>query len=176
MDRRRKQHGLATGWIHETEPEVGDSLHGPRDRGSEPDGDQHSTVLGPHWRAEAHVPVMSNVLMRRTLPPAAGIRAIRDPSTNWSVGSQVAVGQVAGRVGARGLVDGLDLDLDGAPAAPASFVEAAVHEESVEPGIEPVRVTKPGQVPPGSNEGVLDRVARELRVPQDESRGRVQPG
>ena len=46
----------------------------------------------------------------------------------------------------------------------------------MEPGIEPVRITKSGQVPPGSHEGVLDRVARELRVPQDEARGRVQPG
>ena len=49
-----------------------------------------------------------------------------------------------------------------------------MHEESVEPGVEPVRVTKPGQVPPGSKKGVLDRVARELRVPEDEARGRVQ--
>ena len=51
----------------------------------------------------------------------------------------------------------------------------AVDEQSVEPGVEPVRVTKPGQVTPGANEGVLDRVARELRVPEDEARGRVQP-
>jgi hypothetical protein len=46
----------------------------------------------------------------------------------------------------------------------------------VEPGIEPVRITKSGQVPPGSHQGVLDRVARELRVPEDEARGRVQAG
>ena len=52
---------------------------------------------------------------------------------------EVTVGQVAGRVGARGLVDGLDLDLDGAAPSPAGLVEAAVHEESMEPGIEPVR-------------------------------------
>ena len=45
----------------------------------------------------------------------------------------------------------------------------------MEPGIEPVRITKPGQVPPGSHQRVLDRVARELRVPKDEARGRVQP-
>ena len=46
----------------------------------------------------------------------------------------------------------------------------------MEPGIEPVRVTQPGQVAPGSHQGVLDRVARELAVPEDEARGRVQPG
>ena len=37
-------------------------------------------------------------------------------------------------------------------------------------------ITKPGQVTPGSHQGVLDRVARELAVPEDEARGRVEPG
>ena len=64
----------------------------------------------------------------------------------------------------------------GPPPAPAGLVEAGVHEEAVEPGVEPVRVTKPGQVTPGSHQGVLDRIARELAVPQDEARGRVEPG
>ena len=35
---------------------------------------------------------------------------------------------------------------------------------------------KPGEVLPGAHQGVLDRVARELAVPEDEARGRVQPG
>src|SRR4051794_15639883 len=74
-----------------------------------------------------------------------------------------------------GLVDGIDLDLDGASPAPARLVEAAVDEETMEPGVEPVRVAKPGQVSPGTYQRVLDRVARELRVPKDEARGRVQP-
>ena len=47
--------------------------------------------------------------------------------------------------------------------------------QSMEPGVEPVRVAKPGQVPPGSDERLLDRVARELRVPEDQAGGRVQP-
>lgn len=89
---------------------------------------------------------------------------------------EVAVGEVAGRVGAGGLVDLDHLDLDG-PAAPAArLVEAGVHEEAMEPGIEAVRVTKPGQVPPRAQQGVLDGVACELRVAKDESRGRVQAG
>jgi uncharacterized protein len=45
----------------------------------------------------------------------------------------------------------------------------------MEPGIEPVRVTKTGQVAPGADERFLDRVARELRVPEDEAGRRVQP-
>ena len=35
-------------------------------------------------------------------------------------------------------------------ASTVGLVEAAVDEEPVQPGVEPVRVTKPGQVPPGS--------------------------
>ena len=34
---------------------------------------------------------------------------------------------------------------------------------------------RPGQVPPGADEGVLDRVSRELAVPEDQAGGRVQP-
>ena len=54
-------------------------------------------------------------------------------------------------------------------------IDAGVNGQPVEPGIEPVGVAQPGQVPPGSHHGLLDRVARELRVPEDETGGRVQP-
>jgi hypothetical protein len=50
-----------------------------------------------------------------------------------------------------------------------------VDDESVEPGLEPVRITQCGQVPPGSKVSILDRVARELRVAEDQSGRRVQP-
>ncbi len=103
-------------------------------------------------------------------------RAVLRVETDERPLNEVAVGQVAGRVGASGLVDSLNLHLDWPTASPTGLVEAGVHEESVQPGIEPFRITKSGQVPPGAHEGVLDRVARELRVPEDESRGRVQTG
>ena len=45
----------------------------------------------------------------------------------------------------------------------------------MEPGVEPVRVAQARKVAPGSDERLLDRIARELRVPEDESGGRVQP-
>ena len=45
----------------------------------------------------------------------------------------------------------------------------------MQPGLEPVRVAKTRKVAPGADESLLDRVARELRVPKDETRGRVQP-
>lgn len=45
----------------------------------------------------------------------------------------------------------------------------------MEPGVEPIGVTQPRQVPPGSDECLLDRVAGQLRVPEDEAGGPVQP-
>jgi hypothetical protein len=45
----------------------------------------------------------------------------------------------------------------------------------MEPGLKPFRVAKPGQVPPGSKEGVLDRVSRELAISEDQPGGCVQP-
>ena len=88
---------------------------------------------------------------------------------------QLAVGEVAGVVGRRGSVDGVELDFDRTPSPAPGEVEAGVHGKAMEPGIEPLRVAKPGQVSPGSNERLLDRVARELRVPEDEPGRRVQP-
>ena len=38
----------------------------------------------------------------------------------------------------------------------------------MEPGVEPARVAKPGKVPPGAHEGVLDHVVRELAVSDDQ--------
>jgi hypothetical protein len=45
----------------------------------------------------------------------------------------------------------------------------------MEPGVEPIRIAQSGQVPPGTDHSLLDRVARELRVPDDQSGRRVQP-
>ena len=56
----------------------------------------------------------------------------------------------------------------------AGQVEAGVDGEATEPGIEPVWVTQPRQISPGSDEGLLDRVAGQLRVPEDEPSGPVQ--
>ena len=45
----------------------------------------------------------------------------------------------------------------------------------MEPGVEPVGVAQRRQVPPGSDEGVLGRVLREVGVAKEESSDRVQP-
>ena len=57
----------------------------------------------------------------------------------------------------------------------ARDVEAGVDGQAMEPGIEPVGVAQARQVSPCPEERLLDRVARELRVPEDEPGRRVQP-
>ena len=59
-------------------------------------------------------------------------------------------------------------------ASTASQVETRIDKQSVEPGIEPVRIAKSAQVLPCLERRLLDRVARELRVPEDQPGGRVQ--
>jgi hypothetical protein len=67
------------------------------------------------------------------------------------------------------------LDLDRAPASTPDRIDAGAEDQSVEPGVEPIGITQARQVPPGSDVGILDRVSRELLVPEDESGRRVQP-
>ena len=56
-----------------------------------------------------------------------------------------------------------------------SEVETGVDDEAVQPGFEPVEIAQSRQLSPGSDERLLDRVARELRVPEDQPSGSVQP-
>ena len=54
-------------------------------------------------------------------------------------------------------------------------VDRSVHRESVQPGVEVVRIAQPGQVAPGAHQGLLDGISREVRVPEDDPGDRVQP-
>jgi hypothetical protein len=87
----------------------------------------------------------------------------------------LAVGQRARKVGRRGRIKGSDLDFDRSSTTTADDVETGVDGQPMQPGIEPVRVAQTRQVTPGADECLLDRVARELRIPKDEASGRVQP-
>ena len=73
------------------------------------------------------------------------------------------IGVADGNVG-----HGSQLDLDHPAAAPPQDAEAGTNGDAVDPGVERVRVAQPGQVPPGPDERLLDRVARELRVVEDQ--------
>ena len=88
---------------------------------------------------------------------------------------ELPIGQRAGQVGRGGHVDGRKLDLDGAPSTAPDLVETGIDGQAMEPGVEPIGVTQPRQVAPGSDEGLLDRVAGQLRIPEDEAGGPVQP-
>jgi hypothetical protein len=68
-----------------------------------------------------------------------------------------------------------ELDLDGPTLSTAHGIEAGVDGQSMEPGVEALRITQSGKVAPGSDVGILDRVARELRVPEDEAGDSFQP-
>lgn len=88
---------------------------------------------------------------------------------------QLAIGERAGDVVRRRRVEWRELDLDHPALAAPDEIQAGIDDESVQPGVEAVRVAKPGQVAPGADESLLDRVARELRVAEDQSSRRVQP-
>jgi hypothetical protein len=67
------------------------------------------------------------------------------------------------------------LDFDDPPSPAARLVETGVHGEAIQPSIEPVGFPKLREVPPGSDQPLLDRIACELRVPEDEASCAVQP-
>ena len=54
------------------------------------------------------------------------------------------------------------------------FAIAGAHQETTEPGVEPVGVTERGELAPGGHERLLGRVLGELRVPQDETRDGIE--
>ena len=87
----------------------------------------------------------------------------------------VAIDDRGREVGDGGVVDRGQLDLDRAVAPTARDIDAGIDDEPAEPGIEPIGVAEPGQVAPGAEEAVLDRVMREIRVPEDQSGRCVQP-
>ena len=78
-------------------------------------------------------------------------------------------------IGRGGRIDRVSSTSIGAPSPAPSEVETGIDGQSMEPGVEPVRVAETRQVAPGADERLLDRVARELRVPEDEAGRRVQP-
>ena len=88
---------------------------------------------------------------------------------------ELAVCERTGVVGLCGRVNRAQLDLDRAPAPAPQEVETGVDDQAVQPGFEPVGIAESRQLSPGSNECLLDRVARELRVPEDQPSGSVQP-
>ncbi len=86
---------------------------------------------------------------------------------------RVTVGEESKRIATDGRCKVGERHLDDAPLSAAGFVDGRVHEQAMEPGVEPVGIAQPRQVSPGPDQALLDRVARELGVPEDEASGRV---
>src|SRR6188472_4325804 len=102
-------------------------------------------------------------------------RPVARVQTGEGLVEQLAVGEGTRHVVRGRCVDRGELDLDDPTLAAADEVETGIDEQSMEPGVEPLRVTETGQITPGADERLLDRVARELRVAEDQPGGRVQP-
>ena len=87
----------------------------------------------------------------------------------------VAIGEAPDMSATAGAWIGRELHLDGPPSTTACLVDAGVDGQSMEPGVESVGIAKLREIPPRPDEAFLDRVACELRVPEDEAGGLVQP-
>ena len=79
---------------------------------------------------------------------------------------EIAIGDHRCDVGGRRSIERRQLDLDRTPAAASNRVDAGAKDQAVEPGLEPVRIAQRRKVPPGPDEALLDRVSRELVVPE----------
>jgi tRNA dimethylallyltransferase len=60
-----------------------------------------------------------------------------------------------------------DRDRDWTAPSPAKFGPAGVDERPIEPGVEALRIAQCSELPPGPDDGLLERVFRRVRVPQD---------
>jgi phage gp37-like protein len=88
---------------------------------------------------------------------------------------QFTIREVARQIRRRRHVDRRQVDLDRTPPTTPGEIETRVDEQAMQPGVEPIRIAQSRQISPNADEGVLDRVTRELRVPQNEAGCRVQP-
>jgi hypothetical protein len=88
---------------------------------------------------------------------------------------QLPIGMVGRLVRCGRSVQRRELDLDDAPSAFAGLIKTRIDRKSAEPGFEPIGISKLREIPPSSDQRLLDRVACELGVPKDEAGGFVQP-
>jgi succinyl-CoA synthetase beta subunit len=85
----------------------------------------------------------------------------------------VAVGEHRSAV-AGGKVDGGEINVEAVPAKASRLVDAGSHEETVQPGVEAIRVAERGQVAPSPDERVLHRVPGLFPIPENEASGGIQ--
>ncbi len=88
---------------------------------------------------------------------------------------QVAVRGDDRDVGGRRAIRRSEFDLDRPSTATTEDIDARTGDEAAQPPLEPIRIAKRRQAAPCPDEPVLDRVSRELVVPEDQAGGSVQP-
>ena len=88
----------------------------------------------------------------------------------------VAVGDARFKAVDRGSGQGSELDVDAVATEPACLIDAGTDDQSVEPGVESIRVAKRGQITPGLEERVLHGILGLLVVPEDQPGGGIQAG
>ena len=88
---------------------------------------------------------------------------------------EVAIGKGAGHIGVGRRIDREQFHFDDATTSTPRLVEAGVDGQSMEPGVEPLGVTQTREIAPCSDQDFLDRVAGQLRIPEDETGRFVQP-
>ena len=72
-------------------------------------------------------------------------------------------------------VDRGEFDVEAMAPEPARLIDAGADEQSVEPGVEAIRIAQRREVTPGAHERFLDGVLGLIRIAEDESSGRIQP-
>ena len=88
---------------------------------------------------------------------------------------ELAVGKRTRVVGHAEGVDRSELDLDRAPTTVSDEIETGMDRQSVQPGVEAIRITEPGQIAPRTDQALLDRILGQVRVAEDQTGGCVQP-
>lgn len=71
-------------------------------------------------------------------------------------------------------IDRIDRDLEGTSPRPPDVIGAGMDEESMQPGVEPVAITKTAEIAPSPDEGVLDGILCGIPIAEDPPRDRVQ--
>jgi hypothetical protein len=88
---------------------------------------------------------------------------------------QRPVGDLVGLIG-QGRFDDLDDAYLHGPSSPTAHqVETGIDGQSIDPGVEPIGIAQAPKVAPGPEETLLNGIARELTVAEDQPSGRVQP-
>ena len=94
-------------------------------------------------------------------------RALLDRQPAESPLQLVAIGQDGAAVRGRWAVERQAADLGGPRSGTSRLVVAGVDEDSMDPGLEALRIPQPRHLAPGQDEGVLQRVLGQSRVAQD---------